>query len=192
LREFFEAGRSDHHERGVEAMTERKQRWALPGSDEADWVEWMRQLGRQKRRVREMLGLSQDEVARRAGVSQGAVSRLEAGRGVATPLVVVMKVDKAMRDALCELDAEHLSSDAKRWLEFGSAYSPKGSAEQLGAMPVLKDEGAEQLLRSYRRLPNRLRGKLLDVVRATVEALDGIEAAAAPRAQGGSEPGSQG
>jgi hypothetical protein len=50
-------------------------------------------------------------------------------------------------------------------------------------MPVLMDEGAEQLLRSYRKLPSRLRGKLLDVVRATVDALDGIEAAAAPETQ---------
>lgn len=173
-------------------MTERKQRWALPGADEADWIEWMRQLGKQKRRVREMLGLSQDEIARRAGVSQGAVSRLEAGRGVATPLVVVMKVDKAMRDALCELDTEHLSSDAKRWLEFGSAYSPEGSAERLAAMPVLKDEGADQLLRSYRQLPNRLRGKLLDVVRATVEALDGIEAAEASQSRDERDRGPQG
>lgn len=158
-------------------MAERKQRWALPGAEEADWVEWMRQLGRQKRRVREMLGLSQDEVARRAGVSQGAVSRLEAGRGVATPLVVVMKVDKAMRDALAEIEPEHLSGDAKRWLEFGSAYSPHTSAARPGDMPLLRDEGAEQLLRAYRKLPVRLRGKLLEVVRATVEALDGLDGA---------------
>jgi len=47
---------------------------------------------RQLRRVREFLGLSQDQVARLAGVSQGAVSRLEAGRGLATPMVVVLKV----------------------------------------------------------------------------------------------------
>jgi transcriptional regulator with XRE-family HTH domain len=173
-------------------MTERKQRWALPGADEADWAEWMQQLGKQKRRVREMLGLSQDEVARRAGVSQGAVSRLEAGRGVATPLVVVMKVDKAMRDALGEIDLEHLSSDAKRWLEFGSAYSPHRSASQLGDMPVLKDAGAEQLLRSYRRLPIRLRGKLLDVVRATVEALDGIDTDAPASAPGPDADGRRG
>jgi transcriptional regulator with XRE-family HTH domain len=173
-------------------MTERKQRWALPGADEADWVEWMRQLGKQKRRVREMLGLSQDEVARRAGVSQGAVSRLEAGRGVATPLVVVMKVDKAMREALMELEQEHLSSVAKRWLEFGSAYSPSHTAAHLGDMPVLKDEGAEQLLRSYRKLPSRLRGKLLDVVRATVDALDGIEAVAASGTQGTQGPDADG
>jgi len=48
-------------------------------NEAVDWREWMRGLGRQLRRVREFLGLSQDQVARLAGVSQGAVSRLEAG-----------------------------------------------------------------------------------------------------------------
>jgi hypothetical protein len=111
---------------------------------------------------------------------------------VATPLVVVMKVDKAMREALMELEQEHLSSVAKRWLEFGSAYSPSHTAAHLGDMPVLKDEGAEQLLRSYRKLPSRLRGKLLDVVRATVDALDGIEAVAASGTQGTQGPDADG
>ena len=49
----------------------------------AQWKEWMRAFGRQERRIREFLGLSQEQIARLAGVSQGAVSRLEAGRGLA-------------------------------------------------------------------------------------------------------------
>src|SRR2546422_5488972 len=49
-------------------------------NEAVDWREWMRGLGRPLRRVREFLGLSQDQVARLAGGSQGAVSRLEAGR----------------------------------------------------------------------------------------------------------------
>ena len=58
-----------------------------------DWATWIKSLGRQARRVREFLGLSQEQVARVAGVSQGAVSRFEGGRGLATPLLVVMKVN---------------------------------------------------------------------------------------------------
>ena len=57
-----------------------------------DWSNWMRDLGREVRRQREFLGLSQERLARAAGVSQGAVSRLEAGRGLATPLLVAVKI----------------------------------------------------------------------------------------------------
>ena len=47
----------------------------VPGG--SSWVEWMRALGRRARHVREFLGLTQDELGRMAGVSQGAISRLE-------------------------------------------------------------------------------------------------------------------
>ena len=63
--------------------------------DKAEWQAWMRSLGLQVRRVREFVGLSQEQVARTAGVSQGAVSRLEAGRGLGTPLLVTT-VDHAL------------------------------------------------------------------------------------------------
>src|SRR5215470_3326809 len=65
-----------------------------------DWPRWMRGLGRHTRRLREFLGLSQEQLARIAGVSQGAISRLEAGRGLATPLLVVMKINIAVIHAL--------------------------------------------------------------------------------------------
>src|SRR5437763_17021403 len=69
-------------------------------NETVDWREGMRDLGRQLRRVREFLGLSQDQVARLAGVSQGAVSRLEAGRGLATPMMVVLKDHRELTRAL--------------------------------------------------------------------------------------------
>ena len=68
--------------------------------DKAEWQAWMRSLGLQVRRVREFVGLSQEQVARTAGVSQGAVSRLEAGRGLGTPLLVILKVRLALTRAL--------------------------------------------------------------------------------------------
>src|SRR5262249_11891184 len=72
--------------------------------DQGDWRTWRRALGRQERRVREFLGLSQQELARAAGVSQGAVSRLEAGRGLATPMLVILKINLALRRAIRTLD----------------------------------------------------------------------------------------
>src|SRR5439155_7626939 len=69
-------------------------------NEAVDWREWMRGLGRQLRRIREFLGLSQDQVARLAGVSPGVVSRLEAGRGLATPMGVGLKVTRVRARAL--------------------------------------------------------------------------------------------
>src|SRR2546428_13765497 len=60
-------------------------------NETVDWREWMRGLGRQLRRVPEFLGLSQDQVARLAGVSQGAVTPLEAGPGLPTPMGGALK-----------------------------------------------------------------------------------------------------
>jgi hypothetical protein len=47
--------------------------WEGNGSwEQLDWSGWIKGLGKQARRVREFLGLSQEQVARVAGVSQGA------------------------------------------------------------------------------------------------------------------------
>ena len=52
--------------------------------------------GQRIRKAREFLGLSQDQLARLADVSQGAVSRVEAGRGMATPLLTFVKLNRVM------------------------------------------------------------------------------------------------
>lgn len=48
---------------------------------EREWKLWMRELGAAIRRGRELLGLSQHQLATMAGISQGAVSRLESAVG---------------------------------------------------------------------------------------------------------------
>jgi transcriptional regulator with XRE-family HTH domain len=136
-----------------------------------DWREWMRGLGRQARRVREFLGLSQEQLARLAGVSQGAVSRLEGGRGLATPLLVVIKLNVAMRRALREYDPELLSREARDVLQRTDLYVPDSDATRFAEYPLAKDVGVEELVRLYRGLPERQRQKLLAVVRATASAL---------------------
>src|SRR5512145_1267340 len=91
----------------------------------AEWKSWMRAFGRQERRIREFLGLSQEQVARLAGVSQGAVSRLEAGRGLATPLLVVLKINLAVSKALGALDPGLLNDELRRALQLQNMISPK-------------------------------------------------------------------
>jgi transcriptional regulator with XRE-family HTH domain len=131
----------------------------------------MQGLGRQSRRIREFLGLSQEQLARLAGVSQGAVSRLEGGRGLATPLLVVVKLNLAMRRLLADYDAEVLSPEARRILVETDLHVPNEGVTGFAEYPLARDPGLEDLVRQYRSLPERQREKLLAVVRATASAL---------------------
>ena len=140
----------------------------IKDTENQDWREWMRGLGR---RIREFLGLSQEQIARRAGVSQGAISRLEGGRGLATPLLVVVKLNVAMRRALSSYDPELLSAEAREILQKADLYFPEDGSNGFAEYPLAKDVGVEELVRLYRGLPEKQREKLLAVVRATASAL---------------------
>ena len=61
-----------------------------------DWRRWMGTLGTEVRGPRRALDLTQEELAALSGVSQGAISRLETGRALATPLLVVVRVYLAL------------------------------------------------------------------------------------------------
>lgn len=141
------------------------------GPDAFDWKEWMRAFGRQERRVREFLGLSQDQLARLAGVSQGAVSRLEGGRGLATPLLVVLKINIAMRRALLEVDPALLNEELRQAVEIEQRISPRIGDVGFDASPITKDPALEELILLYRNIPERQRETLLSVVRAAADAL---------------------
>src|SRR5262245_28342810 len=138
----------------------------------------MRNLGAQVLRVREFLGLSQEQLARVAGVSQGAISRLENGRGLATPLLVVMKTCSALRAALGQVDQGILSPEARQLVQTG-AHLPGEEAIYPNFAPT-HDPGVEELLRLYHGLSHRQREQLLAVLRAMATALTGDPAEEAP------------
>ena len=143
----------------------------MPNKDAFDWSEWMHALGRQSRRVREFLGLSQEELARMAGVSQGAVSRLEAGRGLATPMLVILKINLALTHRLRAVDPGLLNDDLRRVLEIEQRLSPPVAGIGFQALPITKDPDLEDLVRLYRQMRERQRQTFLSVVRATARAL---------------------
>jgi transcriptional regulator with XRE-family HTH domain len=151
--------------------------------DQGDWPTWMRALGRQERRVREFLGLSQQQLARAAGVSQGAVSRLEAGRGLATPMLVILKINLALRRAIRTLDPGILNDDLRRVLDIEDRLSPPAGDVGFEALPLTRDPDLEELVRLYRDLPERQRQAFFAVARATAGAL-----AVAPGAAGEHKP----
>jgi transcriptional regulator with XRE-family HTH domain len=147
----------------------------IPDSPQVDWPNWIRGMGRHVRRLREFLGLSQEQIAKMAGVSQGAVSRLEGGRGLATPLLVVMKINAALRRAVSTIDPDLLSDDARRLLTQDPRATPDMGQGSFEAYPIMKEPALEELIALYRELPDRHRQKLLAVVRATTAALLGAD-----------------
>jgi transcriptional regulator with XRE-family HTH domain len=138
--------------------------------ERTDWSGWMQDLGRRIRRVREFLGLSQDQVARMAGVSQGAVSRLEAGRGLATPMLVVLKVHVALARALAQLDAGLIDDQLRESLDLGSLVR-RGAVDKKSDVPITKDPELEEIVELYHALTGRQRRTLVAVVRATARSL---------------------
>jgi transcriptional regulator with XRE-family HTH domain len=129
----------------------------------------MRGIGLRVRRARESLGLSQDEVARSAGISQGAVSRLESGRGQRTPFLSVVRVLVVLVRKLKALDASLLTPETHGLVRAAelvglnatpaaaapeSAAGDPPSAEQApGEGPAALLPDIERLIRVYRMLP---------------------------------------
>ena len=140
---------------------------AVGAPDSRDWRSWMQEFGQRTRRIRDFLGMSQEQVARLAGVSQGAVSRLEAGRGLATPLLVALKIQQALTRGLHAVGPEVLTPEMRRVIEVsGLLAAPLGGAEQ-----VTTDSRVERWVRLYQDVPAAHRDRLLAIATAAVEGL---------------------
>jgi transcriptional regulator with XRE-family HTH domain len=132
-----------------------------------EWREWMRDLGRQIRRGREFLGLSQEQLARLAGVSQGAVSRLETARGLATPTLVVLRVSRVLAGELGKVQPGVIDADLR---SMRSVLRP--SDEVIArAQTVNADPHLEELMEIYRQMAPARRPAMLAILRAAVAAL---------------------
>jgi transcriptional regulator with XRE-family HTH domain len=141
---------------------------ATPGTS---WAGWMRGMGRNTRTMREFLGLTQEQLGKLAGVSQGAISRLESGRGMATPLLVVMKVHHAFRRALSAIPPDLLSDDARRIVEDDTRLITEGGTSDYRDIPVLNDPALQEYVQIYQSVPEHRRDTFLTVVRAAAGAI---------------------
>jgi transcriptional regulator with XRE-family HTH domain len=137
----------------------------------------MGDFGGQIRRVREFIGLSQAELARRAGVSQGAVSRFEGGRGLKTPYVVILRINLACADVLRGLDPGTLNDDVRRFMEhldlLGPPREPGGpphGGTDIGRLEITAEQELETLVRLYRTLPDERRRAFVAAMKALAEA----------------------
>jgi len=162
-------------------MPQRKERSASGRgtTGKQTWRQWITEFGAHVRRVREFLGLSQEQVARAAGVSQGAVSRFEGGRGLSTPFVGIMKINLALAHALKELEPDLLTDEVRRFMKHldvlklpDDAATPVGPVGpnfkkiQLSPNPELL-----QVIELYYDLPESKRQAFIAVMTATISAL---------------------
>lgn len=131
-----------------------------------DWLAWMRELGLRVRRARDVVGLSQERLAQLAGVSQGAISRMETGAHLCIPLLVVVRIGNALARCLQDLDAADLSDELRHITKTPSIVA--AGAKQ---MQLMRDQGLDRLLDVYRRLPARSRERVIAHCRATAAAL---------------------
>src|SRR5712691_1978244 len=136
-----------------------------------DWRGWWRAFGLQHREIREFIGFSQEQVARLAGVSQGAVSRLEAGRGLGTPLLVILKISLVIQRALQGVDPALLRGELRHFLELERRVSPPIDGLGFNVLPITDYPEVQELAHLYRALPERHRDTFLSVVRAIASAL---------------------
>lgn len=135
------------------------------------WAGWMRGMGRNTRSMREFLGLTQEQLGKLAGVSQGAISRLESGRGMATPLLVVLKVHHAFRRALAAVPPDLLSDDARRILDDDTRVVTEGTSSEYRDIPMLNDPALQTYVQIYQGIPEHRRETFLAVVRAAAAAI---------------------
>jgi transcriptional regulator with XRE-family HTH domain len=152
--------------------TVREQRQPVPS--EQEWRRWMKEIGERARRMREFLGFSQEQLAKRAGVSQGAVSRYEIGRGLNTPLLVSIKINASLATALGTVDPDLLTDDARRFVQSMDELAlPSDPAGPLHAkpFPLLGDPEFEDVIRHCGRLPEARRRPFLAAMKALARAL---------------------
>ena len=127
---------------------------------------WMRSLGQTARELRQQAGLSQDHLARRAGVSQGALSRYEQP-SVSTPLLVVMKVNAALRREMISGRLPASSAAARRLLSLENREIPR-TVRAFETFPVTARAELEVVVQAFWSVKPGDRGWLLEVARRLV------------------------
>jgi transcriptional regulator with XRE-family HTH domain len=148
-------------------------------SENIVWRKWMADFGKHVRRVREFIGFSQEQLAKLSGVSQGAVSRFESGRGLNTPFLVILKLNMALARALRTLDQSVLTDDVQRFLdqmEFFVLPDKAGHPPVIGGTPfehirLAAEPEIELLVKRYRELGEGRRPVFLAVMDAVANSL---------------------
>jgi len=134
----------------------------------------MRGLGALAREMRELLGLSQEQLARIARVSQGAVSRFERGDALSTPWIIAIKIRVALAARLRQLEPDVLTDDARRFLAQTALYGLPDDPSlppRLDIIALLPAPELTKMARAYAKLPESARGKFVTIMFGVAKAL---------------------
>lgn len=127
----------------------------------------VRGLGRWVRNTRTLLGLSQETLASLAHTSQGAISRLEAGRSLDTPLMTYVKVVGALsQEIVLFRSVVPLAPYVADALAFASYMTPHGDFP-----PPISDAAFSTFLAHYASLSPANRQVYLTLTLPLVEYL---------------------
>lgn len=116
------------------------------------------------------------------------MSRVEAGRGLATPALTFLKLQLVMVRALRRLQSDLLSEDVLHMIETLEKTSPPVSGIGFEMDPVLRDPALDRLIHVYRGLSERDRHGFLSVLDAAASSLGGPRAATMPPAHDADDP----
>jgi transcriptional regulator with XRE-family HTH domain len=128
-----------------------------------EWTDIVVTLGTTVRDVRKMLGWSQQQLADQAIVSQGAVSRMEAGHCGAVPFHTVVVVLRTLAAGAAALQVP-LSPTAAQLLAFAPSLNGTFAA-------IDPDPDFAAIAQTLQRLTRPNRARLLAIVRAAATAL---------------------
>ncbi len=132
----------------------------------------MTALGTHVRTMRTFLHLTQEQLAKDAGVSQGAVSRLESGTGLATPYLVVLRVQHVLCAKLRAMDQDiALGDELTALLSHPSMLPDQDAPASVPARPITADPLLAPYLATFHRVSPRAREHLLTVVNAVAEVI---------------------
>ncbi len=145
------------------------------------WRKRLTELGADARQIRERLGLSQEQVARAAGVSQGAVSRFEQARGLSVPLVGMLRIHLVLAHAVKRLDPKTRTDEMKQLfrrldvLHVGD--DPSLPAWPIGRNPngfdVASDAHLARTIRDWSELPEPKRLAFVGIIEGIARAMKG-------------------
>jgi transcriptional regulator with XRE-family HTH domain len=141
----------------------------------------MRTLGRRTRGIRELVGWTQQDLADRAGVSQGAISRFELGQGLATPFLVVVRVLRVLHGGAQRLQSESAGAEALHLLNEQSRTFLELLLDDPVDVPHVLDPELERLLGVFRGVPPTARERFVKITETIAEALSGPAPQTAPR-----------
>ena len=92
---------------------------------------------------------------------------------LATPMLVILKINLALRRAIRTLDPAILNDDLRRVLDIEDRLSPPAGDVGFQALPLTRDPDLEELVRLYRDLPERQRQEGVLALRGAAEELVG-------------------